>query len=262
MTLDHALLVCGMLGESLVLLLLMRRKVYRTLPFFCIYIAWTLLIDLLAAFVNWKFTPQDYQRVYLYQVVPDSLLQFTILIELAWSVLRPSKASLPRGTVYVLTFLVLIAGALIWPLARLAVPTDQSSHAQLLVHFQQTVAILRVVCFLVMAGFCQVLAIGWKDRELQVATGLGFFSIISLIVAVLHSHQDFGRSYQWLDSAVSASYLGTLAYWVLSFSTKEQERREFSPQMQQVLLQMGGGARSNGMTLTNIPPKRSRRGIK
>ena len=258
MTLDNALLICGMVGEAIVLALLIRRKVWRNLPLFCIFVAWTLATDLMAILVVWKF-PAYYPREYFYQLVPDSILQFAVLIELAWSVLRPSKASLPRGTIYVLIGLVLLTGVAIWPLAKLAVPANQSAHAELFVHFQQTIAILRVVCFLVMAGFSQVLAIGWKDRELQVASGLGFFSIISLIVAVLHSHQDVGKSYQWLDYASSASYVGTLAYWVLSFSTKEQERREFSPQMQQILLQMGGGARSNRMALTDIPQKRSRK---
>jgi len=258
MTLDHALLICGMLGESIVLALLIRRKVWRTLPLFCVYVAWTLVTDILATLIVWKF-PSYYSQEYFYQLVPDSILQFGVLIELAWSVLRPSKASLPRGTLYVLIVLVALAGAAIWPLAKMAVPANQSAHAELFVHFQQTIAILRVVCFLVMAGFSQVLAIGWKDRELQVATGFGFFAIISLIVAVLHSHQDVNRSYQWLDTAVAASYIGTLAYWVLSFSTKEQERREFSPQMQQILVQMGGGARTGRMALTDIPPKRPRK---
>jgi hypothetical protein len=126
-------------------------------------------------------------------------------------------------------------------------------------HFQQTVSILRVVCFLIMAGFSQILAIGWKDRELQVATGLGFFSIASLIVAVLHQHQDpLSDIYNVLDTALICCYVGTLVYWVLSFSTREQERREFSPQMQQILVQMGGGARTGRIALTDVPQKRSR----
>jgi hypothetical protein len=258
MTLDHALLFCGMLGESLVLFLLIRRKVWRTLPLFCLYILWTLLTDLSVAFVIWKF-PAAYNKVYFYELIPDTFFQFVILVELAWSVLRPSRASLPRGTLYVLIFLILVAGAAIWPLASFAMPSNVSPHAELFVHFQQTVAILRVVCFLVMAGFSQILAIGWKDRELQVATGFGFFAIISLIVAVLHSHQAVGKSYEWLDSAVAASYVGTVVYWVLSFSTREQERREFSPQMRQILLQMGGGARTDRMALTDIPQKRTRK---
>ena len=41
---------------------------------------------------------------------------------------------------------------------------------------QHTVSILRILFFLVLAGGSQLLSIGWRDRELQVATGLGFYS--------------------------------------------------------------------------------------
>jgi len=259
MTFAHALVYSAMLGELVVLFLLVRRKIWKVLPLFSFYMLWAFLSDVVLYYVQLKFSQGIYAKAYLYQIGPDSLLQFGVLIELAWSVLRPSKASLPRGTIYVLAFLILLTGAIIWPFANLAVPATYSKHAQLFIHFQQTVAILRVVCFLVMAGFSQILAIGWKDRELQVASGFGFYAIFSLIVAVLHSHQTEGLQYLWVDEANIASYVGTLVYWVLSFSTKEQERREFSPQMQQILVQMGGGARTSRISLSNVPPQHPRK---
>ena len=94
-----------------------------------------------------------------------------------------------------------------------------------------------------MACFSQLLSIGWRDRELQVATGLGLYSIVSLTVTMLHSHQFSGEKFHYLDYGVSLSYLGTLAYWVVSFAAKEYQRQEFSPQMRDFLLLMGGGAR-------------------
>jgi hypothetical protein len=107
-----------------------------------------------------------------------------------------------------------------------------------------------------------VLSIGWRDRELQIATGLGFYSIVSLLVTLIHSHQTWSPQYHWLDLASSIGYLGSLTYWVLSFATKEQKRKEFSPQMQQLLLLMGGGARADRMSLGDLPSERSRKRIK
>jgi len=107
-----------------------------------------------------------------------------------------------------------------------------------------------------------LLSIGWRDRELQVATGLGFYSIASLLVTVLHSHQAMGTQYHWIDQALSVSYLGTMTYWVFSFATKEQERKEFSPQMQQLLVLMSGGARTGRMALGDLPPEPKRKRIK
>jgi hypothetical protein len=259
---DNALLIGGIVGEVAVLCLIFYRKVWRTIPIFCIYIVWALLNDIAFYIILSRF-PSSFQRAYFIDMVPDSLFQFAVLIDLAWSVLRPSRASLPRGALWILVLLVALAGLVIWPLAGMTVPPNLSAHAQIFVHFQETIAILRVVCFLVMAGFSQILSIGWKDRELQVATGLGFFSIISLLVAVLHSHQLVqDPSYTWLDRAVAISYFGTLFYWVLSFATKEQERKEFSPQMQQLLLLMGGGARAGRIALGDLPSERVRKRIK
>jgi hypothetical protein len=236
--------------------------VWRTLPVFTSYIAWTILTDAANFLIAHRF-PGIYQKAYLIEIVPDALLQLAVLVELAWSVLRPSRSILPRGTVYLIAGLVVVAGLILWPLAGMTVPQNLSAHAELYVHFQETIAILRVVCFLLMAGFSQVLSIGWKDRELQVATGLGFFSIVSLIVAVLHSHQEAGTHvYHWLDNAISASYVGALGYWLVSFVTKEQKRKEFSPQMQELLLIMSGGARAGRIALGDLPSDHPRKRIK
>jgi hypothetical protein len=41
-----------------------------------------------------------------------------------------------------------------------------------------------------------------------------------------------------------------LLYWLVSFAQKEAERREFTPQMQNFLLAMGGAAHSTRVALT------------
>jgi hypothetical protein len=237
---------------------------WRTLPFFCAYATWTVVNDSAAIFFLylWKLSPFLYGRFYFGQAILDSVLQFTVLGELAWSVLRPVRGSLPRGSRLILNVLVALAGLAIWPLAAMAMPPSLEGKQAILFHLQETFAILRVACFLILASFSQLLSIGWRDRELQVATGLGFYSIASLIVTVLHTHQTWGPQYHGLDEALSASYLCTLTYWIVSFATKEQERKEFSPQMQQLLVLMSGGARAERIALGDLPADRSNKRIK
>jgi len=259
---DSAFLIVGIVVEVVLVCVLISGKAYKTLPLFCVYTAWGLLLDASNAILLAKL-PEYYWKIYLFELIPDAAIQFGVLIELAWSILRPVRTSLPRGTIFILAGLVALAGLVIWPLATLTLPPNLSVHAQLFVHFQQTIAILRVVCFLVLAGFSQVLSIGWKDRELQAATGLGFFSIVSLLVAVLHSHQSpLDPAYTWLDRSAGICYFGTLTYWVICFATKEQQRKEFSPQMQQLLVLMSGGARAGRIALGDIPPQSPRKRIK
>jgi hypothetical protein len=261
-TLDNAVLLASIVGEAVVCGLLLRRRVWQILPFFCIYVAWTLASDLASSFILWKLSSFVYGRYYLGQTILDSLLQFTVLVELSWSVLRPVRSSLPRGSLVVLNLLIALAGLAIWPLAGLALPQNLTGLSVFLFQMQETFAILRVACFLVMASFSQLLSIGWRDRELQIATGLGFYSIISLLVTLLHSHQTWSPQYHWLDQALSVSYLGSLSYWVMSFATKEQKRKEFSPQMQQLLLLMSGGARADRVALGDLSSERPNKRIR
>jgi hypothetical protein len=257
---DSILTLSSALGEAVVCVLMVRQKMWRKLPLFLAYVAWACASDLVAFYLQHRSTEHFYLRFFLVETVIDSVLQFAVLVELGWEVLRPVRSSLPRGAVIVLALLVALAGLAIWPLAGKAVPAGYIGLTQPLFHLQQTVAILRIVVFLVMAGFSQVLAIGWRDRELQVATGLGLYSIVSLMVTLFHTQQKGNADdFHWLDQAVSVSYLCTLAYWVFSFVTKEQKRKEFSPQMQHLLLQLGGGARAGRIALSDFPSERLRK---
>jgi hypothetical protein len=153
--------------------------------------------------------------------------------------------------VWLLGILIAAAGAAIWPF------TDSSAFARfplewhLLVRLEQSVSILRVIFFLLLAGCSQLLSIGWRDRELQVATGLGFYSLVSLTTTVLHSHQAAGAQYRMLDQFQVASYICSLLYWVVCFAQKEAERREFTPQMQSMLLAVAGAARGTRIALSD-----------
>ncbi len=242
-TLDTATLVGSIVGEVAVCVLLLRRRIWAALPFFCVYALWTLVSDLTSSFILWKWGVSSviYGRYYIAQTVITSLLQFTVVVELAWSVLKPSRKSLPKKSLYFLIGITAIAGMVIWPFVGMAVPKNFSHLSTVLFQLQETFAILLIASFLIMASFSQLLSISLRDRELQVATGLGFISITGLIVALVHSHQVQGAEYHLADQLLSLCSVGALTYWVYSFATKEQERKEFTPQMQNFLLLISGG---------------------
>jgi hypothetical protein len=185
-----------------------------------------------------------YITQYLTYLIVDSVLAFCVLIELSWSVLRPIHSSLSRRVLWVIGGLILMAGAAIWPFASLSVSHSIPRELSSIWHLQQTISVLRVVVFLLLAGASQLLSIGWRDRELQVATGFGFYSFIGIVIAVLHTHRTARGDYGLLDRFVVASYLCSLLYWIFSFAQKEQERRKMSPQAQDLLLSLAGAARA------------------
>jgi len=251
MSLDNTLWLAYILTEVAVIGLLIYRRVWQILPVFCIYFAWDLLSNG-GGFLSQRFFPEGYNpTTYFIQTAIDSVLQFGVLVELTWSVLRPIRASLPRYTLIAVGLLILAIGGAIWPFSALPGLAETSAAGRLIGHFQQTASILRVLFFLVLAGCSQMLSIGFRDRELQVATGLGFYSLVSLGAAMLSSHQGTVAQYKHLNQLVVVSFLCSLVYWIFSFAHKQTERREFTPQMQNLLLAVAGAARSERSAITD-----------
>jgi hypothetical protein len=153
----------------------------------------------------------------------------------------------------------LALGAAVWPFAGIPGFNELPSEWHLLMRLQQTTSILRILVFLLLAGCSQLLSISWRDRELQLASGLGFYSFVSVAVAIVHTHREIWSQYSYLNQVVVASYICSLLYWVWCFAQKEAERREFTPQMQNVLLAVAGTARATRIALADSAKAKTRK---
>ncbi len=243
MTVDSIVTLTGILAEIALLGLLLYRHVGQKLPVFLVYCCWALISDL-SAFGMRVFSPVGYSvRFYMGLTVVDFALQLCVLVELAWSVLRPLRSSLSPKALPLIGAAVLAAGAGLWPFAGLAGMEDTPPAWHFMVQLQQTASILRVLFFVLLAVCSQMLSIGWRDRELQVATGFGFYSLVSLAVAVLNTHHATLMRFKNLYYAVAISFLCSLFYWVGSFAQRETERHEFTPQMRHTLLALAEAVR-------------------
>lgn len=242
--LDNLLLVGIPVIDAILIGVLLYRRTWRSLPTFLVYCVWDLISNTVLSFIE-RNNPAIAFHVYFAQNIVDSILIFCVLVNVAWSVLRPVRASLSNGALVLVGFLILLAGAAIWPFAALpGLAHATTREGMLFVQLQQTTIILRILFFLILAGGSQLLSIGWRDRELQVATGFGFYSLVCLTGAVLDLHQTSAAQFHRLDLIILASYPCCLIYWVFSFAQQEAERREFTPQMQRVLLAVAGAARA------------------
>lgn len=258
MSLDNSIWLAGILAEVAVIGLLFYRRIWRTLPVFCSYLIWDILSNA-GAYVISRYYPASYFHAYFVETILDSALQFCVLVELAWSVLRPVRSSLPRSSLAVLSVLVLAVGAAIWPFAAITGVAHVGRQGLLMLQLQHTVSILRILFFLLLAGGSQLLSIGWRDRELQVATGLGFYSLVNMAITIAQSHQSTGLQYIRLEQFAVVSFLVSLVYWLVSFSQKEAERREFTPQMQSFLLSVAGAAHSTRVALSESRSEKARK---
>jgi hypothetical protein len=227
-----------------------------------IYVAWGITEDVGSYVIQRHsagLSSHRYLISYLIAQILDSVLQFAVLIELAWSILRPLRSRLSSRALILVALLILALGAAIWPFASIHGAAQLPPAWRNIIHLEQTTPILRVLFFVLLAGCSQLLSIGWRDRELQIATGLGFYSLVSLAVDILNQHQ---RTENWgvLSQIVAVSYICSLFYWIFSFTQKEAAPREFTPQMQSFLLAVAGTAHASRIEITDAT-RRQRRNL-
>lgn len=252
--LDLLVWFAGLATEIAVATVLVRQRIYRLLPIFSLYTVWSIVSDLVSmAITIWH--PDLYMRCFLIEMPLDCALQFAVLVELAWSVLRPIRSLLPRWTLAAIAFLIFAVGAAVWPLAGFTQLHLIKQLSHLLLRVEHTVSILRILFFVALAAGSQLLSLGWRDREMQVATGLGFYSLASLAAAVIQAQMTVATQYHYMDQLVAGCYVVSLLYWTISFAQKEAPRHEFSPQMESFLLKVSGAARTNRLALekTGLP---------
>ena len=253
MTLDTTLWATCSLAQVVVIALLLYRKFWRVFPFFFLSCVWTVVGNAAntAILHRYSVSSPTYATTYLINLLVDSVFLFAVLVELAWSVIRPLRGTPPRTAILVVVLLILAAGAAIWPFTTIPGIERLSLELAILVRLKQTIAALAVLIFLVLAAGSQVLSIGWRNRELQIATGLGLYSLVGIVITVLHTYPSMRDQYALLEEFLMASYLLSELYWIVSFAQPEQERRAMSPQMQNMLLAVAGVAKSTRVSLAD-----------
>jgi hypothetical protein len=239
--LDSVLWAAGTVGQILLLCILFKQRLHRLFPIFTTLIVWSTISDpLLLLFRSYYF-----QAYYSFSII-QYCLELSVLVEIAANVIRPVRRSFPRGILFVLLGAMLLIGVAAFFFAARANAATLAHHRTFIV-MDTTVAILRLVTFLLIAGCSQILGLGWKNYVLQLASGLAFYSVVMLIGELAQSQLRNGPSYpaqytSWSELQV-AGYLCSLYYWCYSFARKEAPRKEFSPQMAQLLVSISGSAK-------------------
>ena len=151
MNLDNGLWIGSLLVEAALVGLLLYRRAWRSFPVFLIFCIWEILSSSIA-FLVLHYSEASYPTYYLIESILGYSLEFGVLVELAWSVLRPIRASLPRHIPFAIALIVLALGAAIWPFSGLQSFDSLPPAFRAIAHTEQTTSILRILFFLVLAG--------------------------------------------------------------------------------------------------------------
>ena len=246
-----AISLLGFPAQIGLLVVLLARRQYRTFPTFTLYIAFNLLGDLGGVALVGLGRPHAANALFLASLPLQYLLELGVLLEIAWNVLRPVLTSLPRGTIRVFVGLIALA-VLCGTLLAWHFQDTGNKVYDIKGPLDLTVGLLRMLIFASTAGFAQALGIGWKNKVLQLATALSFYSAVDLIVSLLQRHANGSDA---LDPIRGAAYLLEVGFLVWAFTTKEVRRREFSPQMAQFLVTLAGRAKLARTALVRMQVK-------
>lgn len=248
---SHILPLLSDVGQLALLLILVLRRLYRAFPVFFGFVMWELTSDVLMYYAvatqpQHSYLSEHYVQTYYMLIGVTYLFEFAVLLEIASNVLQPARKTVSRKGFYFLLGVLLALGVACFWLAVWINPTPFANMRFFLV-MNTTAAILCVITFVLIAGFSQLLGLSWKNHILQLATGLAFFSLLELIVELMQSQLRAGPSYigqyQMWSQVEVIGYLCTLSFWCYAFLKKEAPRKEFSPQMAQVLVMLSGGAK-------------------
>ena len=240
-----------MVTEIGLLAILIIRRQYRQFPVFTLYIAYNLFTDLFISAAVGVYSPRVIWPLELASIPLQYLLELGVLFEIAWNVLRPVHTSLPKNATRAFIFLIavsiLFGTVLAWHVHDTGHRIEDVKRP-----LDLTVGLLRLLIFAATAGFAQVLGIGWKNRVLQLATALSFYSAIDLMVTLWERHSGSSTA---MESVRFTAYLLEIGFLVWAFTTKEVQRAEFSPQMEHFLVTLAGRAKVARTAIVRVQVK-------
>jgi hypothetical protein len=235
---------------SLFVVILVRRQ-YKTFPIFTLSVACNLLTDIGVGILI-VTAPHHIGRSVAFGLLPlQYLLDLGVLLEISWNVLRPVYTSLPRGSI------TLFATAMALAVLGGVLLADHFGNTgnqirDIKAPLDLMVGLLRMLIFVATAGFSQLLGIGWKNKVLQLATGLSFYSAADLIATLVERYSGDSSG---LEAIRVLAWTVELAFLLWVFTTKEVRRREFSPQMEQFIVTLAGRARLARTVLVRMQVK-------
>jgi hypothetical protein len=238
---DNAVWIVGTVGYVILLGVFIWRGRFRSFPVFTAYVVFGILTTPLL--VLSQGSKSLYFTAYYAMLIPGALLELGVLLEIGANVVRPVRRSLPAGVLWLLGALILSGGLAGLGLALYARPRTLDLLFSSFLRVSFGIAVLRLLIFAAIAGFAQLLGIGWRNYVLQLATGLAFYGTVSIGVELYFVNFGVTPIYGFLSQLNNVSYLATQVYWIWSFSRQEAARKEFSPQMANFLVSLSGNVK-------------------
>ncbi len=221
--LQQSLWISTIVTEVVLLGIVSMRGLARNSPAFVVYIYWSVLGDL-GTLVCYRDFPDAYLGCCLAQSAGEGLILVLVLLDLTRLALRPLPAMVSRGVLGVFSFITAGAGAILWKFSDSWALWAKYPGYHIYLREQPPDSLLRVLLLLLIGFLVQFLGahslpIGWRETDLQVATGMGIYALASLAEALATTYQRFLAQTVFfsISLGVGVIYEFCLIYWIVCF---------------------------------------------
>jgi len=199
------------------LILLVRRRVYAELPYFFSYISFAVCADI-ARFLTHANT-SAYYGTYWFTAAGYDVLGVLVLNEILRTVLRP----LIRVWKTRLIFIALLGIGIALSFARSQAAPVQFTRrlAFFIVVGEVAVRFVQVLIFAGLATLVPLLGLRWRQYPFGVAAGFGLYATVALLITTKLS--DFGTRFIFLWGVTSlVAYSVAVLIWIWFFSVPQK----------------------------------------
>lgn len=234
-TLDQVLWAAGYIGHVALFLLLMWRSRLPEFPAFSTYIAFQ-IVTTMVLFADYRYAHgSGYASLYWASVLLDFLLLVCVLSEMAMHLLRPASVwiadSRQRLAVWAGLGLVVALLLTFW-VNRLRSPS------LLAWQYRGNLFTSIMICELFTAILLtsQQAGVYWRSHLVGIGAGLTIWALLSFAGDALQSHWVDSRHHVLIETGRKLAWLGTLAFWMVTFWRDEPEKEQLSPEVERAIL--------------------------
>ncbi len=214
MTIEAFLQPAALISIAILFVLVLVRRVYRTLPLFVAYCGYS-LINEVASVTTWRQGLEPYLMCWVITNALDTIFYLCVLVELGRNLLRHNKTTAYELLPAALLFILFCLAA--WSLTSWTVDPAYSLPLKLVLFVVQILGTAPITGFLSLVIWSQLNRMNWPQRELRIATGMGSWALVAFVNAVLESHGLNTPEYPWVAYLTPFTCLAVVIYWIYSF---------------------------------------------
>ena len=207
--------------QVLILLAMLRQRLYQRFPFFFLYTASEILqfAALLAAFLPHHAFGADYQYFFLVGMAMSTVLRFGAIYEVMRQMLyryptlaRSSRAFFGLTTVFLLAVAIVAAHSAAGNVLHMV--------SRSFSNFDRSVAILQCGLLVFLFAFTHYLSLSWRDQAFGIAFGLGIYASVSLTISTARLSVSTGSHF--FDIPTMAAYHVCVVIWLFYMLAPKQ----------------------------------------